>query len=145
MEESLTMVMAGGKGERLYPLTKEKAKPAVTFGGIFKIIDFTLSNCLNSNIRRIYLLTQYSNATLDKHIRLGWNIFNHELGEFIDNIPPQQMNVDWWYQGTADSIYQNINILERERPRDVLILSGDHLYQMDYRKCSGSEGENRSG
>ena len=134
MDESLTMVMAGGKGERLYPLTKEKAKPAVTFGGIFKIIDFTLSNCLNSNIRRIYLLTQYSNATLDKHIRLGWNIFNHELGEFIDNIPPQQMNVDWWYQGTADSIFQNINILERARPRNVLILSGDHIYKMDYQK-----------
>lgn len=134
MEEFLTMVMAGGKGERLYPLTKEKAKPAVTFGGIFKIIDFTLSNCLNSHIRRIYLLTQYSNATLDKHIRLGWNIFNHELGEFIDNIPPQKMNVDWWYQGTADSIFQNINILERERPRNVLILSGDHIYKMDYRK-----------
>lgn len=126
--------MAGGRGERLYPLTKEKAKPAVTFGGIYKIIDFTLSNCLNSDIRRIYLLTQYSNATLDKHIHLGWNIFNRELGEFIDNIPPQKMNVDWWYRGTADSIYQNINILERERPQNVLILSGDHVYKMDYRE-----------
>jgi len=134
MEKTLTMIMAGGKGERLYPLTKEKAKPAVTFGGIYKIIDFTLSNCLNSDIRRIYLLTQYSNATLDKHIRLGWNIFNHERGEFIDNIPPQKMNVDWWYRGTADSIYQNINILERERPPNVLILSGDHIYKMNYRK-----------
>ncbi len=134
MEKTLTMIMAGGRGERLYPLTKEKAKPAVTFGGIYKIIDFTLSNCLNSNIRRIYLLTQYSNATLDKHIRLGWNIFNHELGEFIDNIPPQKMNVDWWYRGTADSIYQNINILERERPHNVLILSGDHIYKMNYQK-----------
>jgi len=134
MQRSLTMVMAGGKGERLYPLTREKAKPAVTFGGIFKIIDFTLSNCLNSNTRRIYLLTQYSNASLDKHIRLGWNVFNHELGEFIDNIPPQKMNVDWWYQGTADSIFQNINILERARPQNVLILSGDHIYKMDYQK-----------
>lgn len=134
MRDTLTMIMAGGKGERLYPLTKERAKPAVTFGGIYKIVDFTLSNCLNSDIRRIYLLTQYSNATLDKHIRLGWNIFNHELGEFIDNIPPQKMNVDWWYRGTADSIFQNLNILERERPRYVLILSGDHIYKMDYQK-----------
>ena len=134
MDKTLTMIMAGGQGERLYPLTKGKAKPAVTFGGIYKIIDFTLSNCLNSNIRRIYLLTQYSNATLDKHIRLGWDIFNHELGEFIDNIPPQKINVDWWYRGTADSIYQNINILERERPQNVLILSGDHLYKMNYQK-----------
>lgn len=134
MKDTLTMIMAGGKGERLYPLTKERAKPAVPFGGIYKIIDFTLSNCLNSNIRRIYMLTQYSNASLDKHMHLGWNIFNRELGEFIDNIPPQQMNVDWWYRGTADSIYQNLNILERERPTYVLILSGDHIYKMDYQK-----------
>jgi glucose-1-phosphate adenylyltransferase len=134
MEKTLTMIMAGGRGERLYPLTKENAKPAVTFGGIYKIIDFTLSNCLNSGIRRIYLLTQYSNATLDKHMHLAWGIFNRELDEFIDNIPPQKVNVDWWYRGTADSIYQNINILERERPQHVLILSGDHIYKMDYRK-----------
>lgn len=134
MDKLLTMIMAGGKGERLYPLTKEKAKPAVSFGGTYKIIDFTLSNCLNSGIHRIYLLTQYSNATLDKHIRLGWSMFRHEMGEFLDNIPPQKLNVDWWYRGTADSIYQNINILERERPRQVLILSGDHIYKMDYRK-----------
>jgi len=134
MNDTLTMIMAGGRGERLYPLTKERAKPAVTFGGIYKIIDFTLSNCLNSNIRRIYLLSQYSNASLDKHIRLGWNIFNHELGEFINTIPPQKINVDWWYRGTADSLFQNLNILERERPRRVLILSGDHVYKMDYQK-----------
>jgi glucose-1-phosphate adenylyltransferase len=134
MKDTLTMIMAGGKGERLYPLTKDRAKPAVTFGGIYKIIDFTLSNCLNSNIRRIYLLTQYSSASLDKHIRLGWNIFNRELGEFVDNIPPQKMNVDWWYRGTADSIFQNLNILQRERPEYVLILSGDHIYKMDYQK-----------
>lgn len=124
--------MAGGRGERLYPLTKEKAKPAVTFGGIYKVIDFTLSNCINSGIRRIHLLTQYSNASLDKHIHSGWNLFHHELGEFIDNIPPQKMNIDWWYRGTADSIYQNLNILERERPDHVLVLSGDHIYKMDY-------------
>lgn len=144
MEKTLTMIMSGGQGERLYPLTKGKAKPAVSFGGIYKIIDFTLSNCLNSNIRRIYLLTQYSNASLDKHLRLGWNIFNHELGEFIDNIPPQKVNVDWWYRGTADSIYQNLNILERERPQNVLILSGDHIYKMNYQKMLDFHKEKKS-
>ncbi|MFH0813634.1 MAG: glucose-1-phosphate adenylyltransferase [Pseudomonadota bacterium] len=134
MKKTLVMIMAGGQGERLYPLTKEKAKPAVTFGGIYKIIDFTLSNCLNSNIRQIYLLTQYSNATLDKHIRLGWNIFNQELGEFLHNVPPQKVFLDEWYRGTADAIFQNLIILDQERPDDVLILSGDHIYKMDYRK-----------
>lgn len=138
------MIMAGGQGERLYPLTKKIAKPAVTFGGIYRIIDFTLSNCLNSEIRRIYLLTQYSNATLDKHIRLGWNIFNQELGEFIENIPPQKIHVDWWYRGTADAIYQNINILDHERPDHVLVLSGDHVYRMDYRKMINVHKAKRS-
>jgi len=124
--------MAGGKGERLYPLTKARAKPSVRFGGIYRIVDFTLSNCLNSNIRRIYVLTQYRSLSLDRHIRLGWSIFNHELGEFIECVPPQQRHVDRWYRGTADSIYQNIYILQRERPQRVLILSGDHVYKMDY-------------
>jgi len=126
------MLMAGGKGERLYPLTKDIAKPAVRFGGIYRIVDFTLSNCLNSNIRRIYVLTQYRSVSLDRHVRLGWNIFNHELDEFIECVPPQQRNVDRWYRGTADSIYQNIHILQQERPERVLILSGDHVYKMDY-------------
>ncbi len=121
------------QGRKTLPLTKENANPR-HLRGIYKIIDFTLSNCLNSGIRKIYLLTQYSNATLDKHMHLAWGIFNRELDEFIDNIPPQKMNVDWWYRGTADSIYQNINILERERPQHVLILSGDHIYKMDYRR-----------
>ncbi len=124
--------MAGGKGERLYPLTKARAKPSVRFGGIYRIVDFTLSNCLNSQIRRIYVLTQYRSLSLDRHIRLGWNIFNHELGEFIECVPPQQRHVDRWYRGTADSIYQNIYILQRERPHRVLILSGDHVYKMNY-------------
>jgi glucose-1-phosphate adenylyltransferase len=132
MRKTLCLLMAGGKGERLYPLTKDLAKPAVRFGGIYRIIDFTLSNCLNSNIRRVYVLTQYRSVSLDRHIRLGWNIFNHELDEFIECIPPQQRNVDRWYRGTADSIYQNIHILQRERPERVLILSGDHVYKMDY-------------
>jgi glucose-1-phosphate adenylyltransferase len=132
MKNTLCILMAGGRGERLYPLTKDAAKPAVRFGGIYRIIDFTLSNCLNSDIRRIYVLTQYRSVSLDRHIRLGWNIFNHELDEFIECIPPQLRNVDRWYRGTADSIYQNIHILQRVRPNNVLILSGDHVYKMDY-------------
>jgi glucose-1-phosphate adenylyltransferase len=132
MRGTLCILMAGGKGERLYPLTKARAKPSVRFGGIYRIVDFTLSNCLNSDIRRIYVLTQYRSLSLDRHIRLGWNIFNHELDEFIECVPPQQRNVDRWYRGTADSIYQNIYILQRERPKRVLILSGDHVYKMNY-------------
>jgi glucose-1-phosphate adenylyltransferase len=132
MKSTLCILMAGGKGERLYPLTKARAKPSVRFGGIYRIVDFTLSNCLNSDIRRIYVLTQYRSVSLDRHIRLGWNIFNHELGEFIECVPPQQRNVDRWYRGTADSLYQNIHILQRERPKRVLILSGDHVYKMNY-------------
>lgn len=126
------ILMAGGKGERLYPLTKVRAKPSVQFGGIYRIVDFTLSNCLNSGFRRIYVLTQYRSLSLDRHIRLGWNIFNHELDEFIECVPPQQRNVDRWYRGTADSIFQNIYLLQRERPKRVLIVSGDHVYKMNY-------------
>jgi len=132
MENTLCILMAGGRGERLYPLTKDLAKPAVRFGGIYRIIDFTLSNCLNSGIRRIYILTQYRSLSLDRHVRLGWGVFNHELDEFIECIPPQQRHVDRWYRGTADSIYQNIYILQQQRPERVLILSGDHVYKMNY-------------
>lgn len=132
MRRTQCILMAGGKGERLYPLTKVRAKPSVRFGGIYRIVDFTLSNCLNSGIRRIYVLTQYRSLSLDRHIRLGWSIFNHDLGEFIECVPPQQRNVDRWYRGTADSIFQNIYLLQRERPDRVLILSGDHVYKMDY-------------
>ncbi|MBI4963872.1 MAG: glucose-1-phosphate adenylyltransferase [Desulfomonile tiedjei] len=132
MKDTLCILMAGGKGERLYPLTKARAKPSVRFGGIYRIVDFTLSNCLNSDIRNIYVLTQYRSLSLDRHIRLGWSVFNHELGEFIECVPPQQRNVDRWYRGTADSIYQNVYLLQRERPKRVLILSGDHVYKMDY-------------
>ncbi|MCG8377258.1 MAG: glucose-1-phosphate adenylyltransferase, partial [Chlorobiales bacterium] len=132
MTDTLCLLMAGGRGERLYPLTKDFAKPSVRFGGIYRIVDFTLSNCLNSNIRRIYVLTQYRSVSLDRHIRLGWSIFNHELGEFIECVPPQQRHVNRWYRGTADSIFQNIDILQAERPEQVLILSGDHIYKMDY-------------
>ncbi len=132
MKRTLCMLMAGGKGERLYPLTKDWAKPSVRFGGVYRIIDFTLSNCLNSDIRKIYVLTQYRSVPLERHIRLGWDIFSHELGEFVECIPPQQRNVDRWYRGTADSIYQNVYVLQQERPERVLILSGDHVYKMNY-------------
>lgn len=132
---TLTLLMAGGRGERLYPLTKEKAKPAVTFGGIYRIIDFTLSNCLNSGIRQIYLLTQYSSISLDRHIRSGWStVFRHELDEFIESVPPQHRTAEGWYLGNVDAIYQNINILERHKPERVLLLSGDHIYKMNYRE-----------
>jgi glucose-1-phosphate adenylyltransferase len=128
------MVLAGGRGERLYPLTRDRAKPAVPFGAIYRIIDFTLSNCLNSGLRRIYALTQYKSTSLNRHIQLGWNILSAELGEFIEAIPAQQRIDEHWYQGTADAIFQNIYTLQEERPDLVLILSGDHIYKMDYRK-----------
>ena len=132
MTPTLTLIMAGGRGERLYPLTRDRAKPAVRFGGIYRIIDFTLSNCLNSGIRQVYLLTQYASVSLERHLKLGWNIFKHELGEFIESIPPQYRTESRWYAGTADSIFQNINLLQQEKPERVLILSGDHIYRMDY-------------
>jgi len=130
----LVMILAGGQGERLYPLTKDRAKPAVPFGGIYRIIDFTLSNCVNSGLRKICVLTQYKSYSLDRHLRIGWNIFNNELDEFIENIPPQKRISDMWYQGTADAVYQNIYVLESEHPEKVLILAGDHIYKMDYRE-----------
>jgi glucose-1-phosphate adenylyltransferase len=134
LKKVLVMVLAGGQGERLYPLTKDRAKPAVPFGSIYRIIDFTLSNCVNSGLRKICVLTQYKSYSLDRHLRFGWNIFNNELGDFVENIPPQKRISDLWYQGTADAVYQNIYILERERPEMVLILAGDHIYKMDYRE-----------
>jgi glucose-1-phosphate adenylyltransferase len=129
-----TIIMAGGKGERLYPLTRNQAKPAITFGGLYRIIDFTLSNCLNSGIRRIYVLTQYGGFSLDRHLRQAWDLMHPDLGEFIYSMPPQQIMVDRWYRGTADSIYQNLTLLQEERPEQVLVLSGDHVYKMNYLK-----------
>jgi glucose-1-phosphate adenylyltransferase len=126
------MILAGGKGERLHPLTLHRAKPAVPFGGIYRIIDFTLSNCINSGIRKIAVLTQYKSLSLDKHLRLGWNFFSGELNEFIISVPPQQRVGDKWYQGTADAIYQNIYMIEKDAPDHLLILAGDHIYKMDY-------------
>jgi len=130
----LAMVLAGGRGERLYPLTRDRAKPAVPFGAIYRIIDFTLSNCLNSDVRRVYALTQYKSISLHRHIQLGWNILSAPLGEFIEVIPAQQRIDEHWYQGTADAIFQNIYTLQEERPDLILILSGDHIYKMDYRE-----------
>jgi glucose-1-phosphate adenylyltransferase len=132
MRTVLTFIMAGGKGERLYPLTKDRAKPAVPFGGIYRIIDFTLSNCINSGLRKIYLLTQYKSASLQKHIRLGWNILPSELAQFIEILPAQQRVGESWYLGTADAIYQNLYTLEIDNPDEVLVLSGDHVYKMNY-------------
>jgi glucose-1-phosphate adenylyltransferase len=134
LKETLTIILAGGQGQRLYPLTRDRAKPSVPFGGSYRIIDFTLSNCLNSGLRRINVLTQYKSMSLERHIRQGWQLFNEFLGEFIVPIPPQQRLGGSWYLGTADAIYQNIYTLERERPRQVLILSGDHIYKMNYAK-----------
>lgn len=134
MEQTLAMILAGGVGERLYPLTKVKAKPAVPFGGIYRIIDFTLSNCLHSGIRRIFVLTQHKSLPLDRHLWLGWSsLFRTELGEFLATVPPQQRLVREWYRGTADAVFQNIDLLSHERPKFVLILAGDHVYRMDYR------------
>ncbi len=132
MRRVLALVLAGGKGVRLEPLTRDRAKPAVPFGGAYRIIDFTLSNCLNSGLRRILVLTQYKAASLDRHINLGWRFLCRELDEFIDVLPPQQRIDEQWYQGTADAVYQNIYTIEKTRPEYVLILSGDHIYKMDY-------------
>ena len=139
------MILAGGRGERLYPLTRDRAKPAVSFGGIYRIIDFTLSNCVNSDIRYIYALTQYKSISLHRHIQLGWNILSTSLGEFVEVIPAQQRINESWYQGTADAIYQNIYTLQEERPDLILILSGDHIYKMDYRKMIDFHLEKNAG
>ena len=126
--------MAGGEGERLYPLTRDRAKPAVPFGGIYRIVDVTLSNCINSGLRRIYVLTQYKALSLNRHIREGWSIVARDLGEFIEILPPMQRVSDNWYLGTADAVYQNIYSLCAEAPKHVLILAGDHIYKMNYER-----------
>jgi len=132
LHDSLVIVLAGGAGERLYPLTKERAKPAVYFGGPYRIIDFALSNCINSGLRRVYIATQYKSLSLNRHIRMGWSIVSEELGEFIEILPPQKRVGEQWYQGTADAVYQNLYSITREDPRHLVVLSGDHVYKMDY-------------
>ena len=133
LRETVVMVLAGGQGERLYPLTRVRSKPSVPFGGKYRIIDFTLSNCLNSGLRRIYVLTQYKSDSLNAHLLEAWSIFNPELGEFIYSVPPQRKMNNDWYLGTANAIYQNKNFFSNHnKARWVLILSGDHIYKMDY-------------
>ena len=132
MKDVLTLILAGGKGTRLDPLTRDRAKPAVPFGGLYRIIDFTLSNCINSGLRRILVLTQYKARSLDRHLATGWSFLSRELDEYVEVLPPQQRIDENWYKGTADAIYQNIYSIEKEDPRYVLILAGDHIYKMDY-------------
>src|SRR6266542_5893205 len=127
MNNILAILLAGGAGERLYPLTRDTAKPAVAFGGHYRIIDFTLSNCINSDLRRIFILTQYKSLELIRHIRDGWNILSPEMGEFIEAIPPMKRVHDDWYQGTADAVFQNFHSIEVENPTETLILSADHI------------------
>jgi len=133
MKEVIAIVLAGGKGERLHPLTLHRAKPAVPFGGKYRIIDFALSNCINSDIRKIVVIIQYKSLSLERHIALGWStLLSPELDEYIISIPPQQRVDERWYTGTADSVYQNIYFIEKSEPAYLLILSGDHIYKMDY-------------
>ncbi|HUQ68135.1 MAG TPA: glucose-1-phosphate adenylyltransferase [Planctomycetaceae bacterium] len=132
LSKTLTIILAGGAGSRLHPLTIDRAKPAVPFAGKYRIVDFTLSNCLHSGMRRVLVLTQYKSQSLQKHLRDGWSIFNPEIQEYITVVPPQMRTGDSWYSGTANAIYQNLYLLERSGAEHVLILSGDHIYRMDY-------------
>lgn len=132
MKRTLAVVMAGGKGERLMPLTRDRSKPAIPFGGIYLLIDLALSNCINSEIYKIIVLPQYKSQTLMQHLAGGWNIFSADLGHYLKIAPPQMMAGEKWYQGTADSIRQNLYLIEEEVPECVVILSGDHVYKMDY-------------
>ncbi|MFA5632003.1 MAG: glucose-1-phosphate adenylyltransferase [Porticoccaceae bacterium] len=131
-KNTLALVLAGGRGSRLYELTNWRAKPAVYFGGKYRIIDFPLSNCINSGIRRVGVLTQYKAHSLIRHLVRGWSHFKKELGEFVEILPASQRYSEDWYQGTADAIYQNLDIIRAEKPDYVMILSGDHIYKMDY-------------
>jgi len=144
-QKVLAVILAGGKGSRLEPLTRDRAKPAVPFGGAYRIIDFTLSNCYNSGLRKILLLTQYKALSLDRHISMGWSrYFCREMGEYVDVVPPQQYIAESWYLGTADAVYQNIFALENEKPEYVIVLAGDHIYKMDYGKMLQFHIDNRA-
>jgi len=133
MRDTLAVLLAGGAGERLVPLTRDRAKPAVPFGGHYRIIDITLSNCINSGLRKVFILTQYKALSLNRHIREGWTgIVAQELGEFVELMPPMQRTGSNWYMGTADAVYQNIYSIGSEQPKYIIILGGDHIYKMDY-------------
>ena len=130
---TIALVLAGGRGSRLKQLTDRRAKPAVFFGGKFRIIDFALSNCLNSNIRRIAVLTQYKAHSLLRHLQMGWSFLRPEMNEFLDLLPAQQrLDEATWYRGTADAVFQNFDILRAARPEFFVVLAGDHIYKMDY-------------
>ena len=144
LDKTLAIILAGGVGSRLQPLTNGRAKPAVPFGGKYRIIDFTLANCLHSEIRQVLVLTQYKSHSLQKHLRDGWSIFNPELGEYITPVPPQ-MRVDGeWYSGTANAIYQNLYMIERSKADWIVVLSGDHIYRMDYAELVKSHIEQQA-
>lgn len=131
-KQTMALILAGGRGSRLYELTDWRAKPAVYFGGKYRIIDFPLSNCINSGIRKIGVLTQYKSHSLIRHLVAGWSHFKRELGEFVEILPASQQTSDDWYQGTADALYQNLSIIRAVSPKYILVLSGDHIYKMDY-------------
>ncbi|ASJ73670.1 glucose-1-phosphate adenylyltransferase [Granulosicoccus antarcticus] len=143
-KKTLALVLAGGRGSRLYELTDWRAKPGVPFGGKFRIIDFPLSNCVNSGIRRIGVLTQYKAHSLIRHLGQGWSNFQSELGEFVEVLPASQRTGDTWYAGTADAIYQNLDIIRTHKPEFVLVLSGDHIYKMDYGPMLAFHVENQA-
>jgi glucose-1-phosphate adenylyltransferase len=132
MKDVLTVIMAGGRGKRLMPLTNDRAKPAVPFGGIYRLIDIPLSNCINSQLYKILIFPQYKSQSLVDHLEEGWNIFSGDLGHYLRVVAPQQRTGEQWYRGTADCVRQNLYLIEHEMPRHVLILSGDHVYKMDY-------------
>ncbi len=145
MRDTLGVLLAGGAGERLFPLTRDRAKPAVPFGGHYRIIDITLSNCINSGLRKVYVLTQYKALSLNRHIREGWTgIVAQELGEFFELLPPMQRTGANWYMGTADAVYQNIYSIGSEQPAHVIILCGDHIYKMDYSRMLEYHNETKA-
>ncbi len=141
---TMAVIMAGGRGQRLMQLTDHRAKPATPFGGKYRIIDFSLSNCVNSGIRQISILTQYKAQSLIQHVRRGWGYLHGELGEFVDIVPAQQQHGEWWYRGTADAVYQNLDIIDQHRPETVLVLAGDHVYKMDYGPLIAFHKESRA-
>lgn len=141
---TMAVIMAGGRGQRLMQMTDNRAKPATPFGGKYRIIDFSLSNCVNSGIRQIHILTQYKAQSLIQHVRRGWGYLHGELGEFIEIVPAQQQHGEWWYRGTADAVYQNLDIIEQHRPETLLILAGDHVYKMDYGPLIAFHKESRA-
>ncbi len=144
-KDTLALILAGGRGSRLYELTDWRAKPALYFGGKFRIIDFPLSNCINSGIRQVGVLTQYKAHSLIRHIQVGWSHFKRELGEYVEVLPASQRNSPNWYQGTADALYQNLDIIRAANPKYVMVLSGDHIYHMDYGQILAFHVENGSG